>query len=144
MSEKLLMVERLQRHCMPVTESGCWLWTGSEDMKGYGQLTFNKKHYRAYRFSYEIFKGTIPAGMTLDHLCRVRLCVNPDHMEVVTNKENVLRGHGVTANNAAKTHCKHGHEFTEENTYVFRYRASGGRSCLACRRRRRDEAKKKI
>lgn len=134
--------EVLQRHIIPVTESGCWLWESSENPQGYGQLTFKKQHYSAHCFSYELYRGAIPEGMTLDHLCRVRCCVNPDHLEVVTNKVNILRGIGVTARNSRKTHCKHGHEFTPENTYIYKYRATGGRACLICRRRVRRETAK--
>lgn len=86
---------------------------------------------RAHRVSYETFVGPIPAGLTLDHLCRNTLCINPAHLEPVTIKENVLRGDGPTARNARKTHCDRGHAFDETNTGP---NANGGRSCRACKR----------
>lgn len=71
----------------------CWIWIGTAlQRKGYGQITRNKKTYKASRFVYECFGGTIPKGFTLDHLCRNRDCVNPQHLEPVTNFENVTRG----------------------------------------------------
>lgn len=98
----------------PITESGCWIWDGTS-YRGYGRLQIKGKNYLAHRISYRLHKGPIPLGMTLDHLCRVRCCVNPHHLEAVTNKENVLRGLGPPARNSRKTHCKKGHEFTPDN-----------------------------
>lgn len=108
--------------------SGCWLWTAYVDRKGYGVFGINQRTLvKAHRYSYELHVGPIPEGLQLDHLCRVRHCVNPAHLEPVTNQENVIRG------NAARpklTHCKHGHEFTPENTYLHPKR--GKRHCKAC------------
>jgi len=99
---------------------GCWLWTASLDRYGYGQ--FNPRPHititrGAHRYAYELIIGPIPAQLTLDHLCRVRHCVNPDHLEPVSMKENVLRGIGLTAKQARLTHCKRGHPFDLFNTY---------------------------
>ena len=121
----------------------CWVWTGGLDASGYGQFTPKRgQHVRSHRYAYEMEVGAIPEGMVLDHTCRIRACVNPGHLEVVTNRENVLRGTGVTAINARKTHCPAGHEYTPENTYV---RPAGGRQCRACAvvRHRRQRRKKK-
>ena len=88
----------------------CWIWQGKKDY-GYGRVGMNGTHHRAHRLIYEALKGPIPEGLQLDHLCRNRSCVNPNHLEPVTGAQNCRRGIG------SKTHCKHGHEFTEENTY---------------------------
>lgn len=110
--------------------NGCWLWTGCRNAEGYARfyLRPNCQIIGAHRFSYEIHKGKIPKGLTIDHLCRNRGCVNPAHMELVSQKENTLRGNGVTALNARKTHCKHGHLFSADNIYSLPY----GRHCKQC------------
>lgn len=83
--------ERLQRYILPVPESGCWLWIGPIDKGGYGRLTWQGRKTSAHRVVYRILRGRIPARRVLDHLCRVRSCVNPDHLEPVTIVENNLR-----------------------------------------------------
>ena len=119
--------ERLSYYAIPVTESGCWLWTGY-CLRGYARVHYNRKSWPAHRVVYLLKHGKLTPGMTIDHLCRVKCCVNPDHLEEVTNKENVLRGVGVTAINAKRTHCKRGHEFTPDNTK----RTKLGRVCKTC------------
>ncbi len=116
------------------TEDSCWWWNGYVNRKGYGRfhVSVEAGAVQAHRFSYELRHGSIPAGMTLDHLCRNRACVNPDHLEPVTNRANVLRGDGPTAENAVKTHCPRGHAYTAENTY--RKPGSGYRICRRCGR----------
>lgn len=112
----------------PIT--GCWLWQGAIDAKGYGRVYDTPQTSRlAHRIMYVERRGPVPDGLTLDHLCRVTHCVNPDHLEPVTHRENCLRGVGPIPENAAKTHCVHGHEFTPENTY---WRAPNRRACKAC------------
>ena len=113
----------------------CWLWIAGLQTDGYGIFRIKKPKWRwavAHRWSYENFRGAIPFGLTLDHLCRVRLCVNPQHLEPVTNRENILRGIGVTAKNARKTHCKRGHSFDEEN--IYHRPGKNGRACRMCRK----------
>ena len=105
---------------------GCWLWTGTLGRGGYGRW----KRIYVHRTSYEMLVGPIPEGLSLDHLCRVRNCVNPDHLEPVTHRENVLRGTGPTSVNATKTHCVHGHPFDAVNTII---RSNGDRDCRECR-----------
>jgi len=120
-------------------ENGCWIWTGPTDTKGYGQAPAGKRglHKRAHRFVWEQERGPIPKGLELDHLCRVKLCVNPDHLEPVTHRENMRRSHSWAGENARKTHCKRGHEFTPENIY---WNSGGTRTCRRCTRRRLEEA----
>jgi hypothetical protein len=114
---------------------GCWLWTGYSDAKGYGRLNFNGRPQKAHRAVYEALVGPIPDGLQLDHLCRVRGCVNPAHLEPVTLAENVRRGL-VGSINRQKTHCPRGHEYTVETTYTS---SAGKRHCKVCANR--DERK---
>ncbi len=114
---------------MQIIESGCWEWTASEKTPGYGSFNLNGKCVLAHRASYELHVGPIPQGLVLDHLCRNTLCVNPEHLEPVTARENIVRGESVMAYRAAQTHCIHGHELTLGNTYA---RPGGRRECRAC------------
>ncbi len=115
---------------------GCWLWTGNTK-HGYGYFygTAAQKNVRAHRFAYEQSIGPIPKGLTIDHLCRNRICVNPNHLEIVTNRVNVLRGVGETAINARKTICIHGHLLRDHNLYITPNGRRQCRICLASRRR---------
>ena len=113
--------------------SGCWIWTGGLTTPGYGiyyAYPGTKNMIFAHRAFYMYYVGEIPKGLCLDHLCRVRCCVNPAHLEAVTVKENTLRGIGWAPQNARKTHCKKGHEYNESNTH---YRLTGGRECKQCK-----------
>lgn len=94
----------------------CWLWTRGM-AKGYGHFSvIGQPHIGAHVWAYRTMVGPIPNGLEIDHLCRVRHCVNPTHLEPVTKRENVLRGEGIAAKNARQTHCKNGHPFDDENT----------------------------
>lgn len=113
------------------TSEGCWEWTGRKLPIGYGTLTIAKRRLYSHRVSYEIHKGQIPEGLHIDHLCRYRACCNPEHLEAVTCRENVLRSPiALASQNAAKTHCPYGHEYTEANTVITKT----GRSCRTCKR----------
>ena len=118
-----------------IRRGGCWLWTAGVDEHGYGRFKDDHREASlgAHRWAYTTFIGDIPEGLTIDHLCRIRNCVNPFHLEAVTNRENVLRGVGPSAENGRKTHCPVGHAYDEENTLINH---RGSRECLACRQER--------
>jgi len=105
-------------------DDGCWIWMGATNPRGYGNIGYQGKSYKAHRFIYERLVGQIPDGLTLDHLCRVPLCVNPEHLEPCTMRENIRRG-----SKANLTHCQNGHEFTDENTVI---KSNGTRRCRIC------------
>ena len=108
--------------------NGCWLWTGYIS-NGYGLIKWAGKVRSAHRTAYELLVGPISVGLEIDHLCRVKNCVNPDHLEPVTHRENCARGENYNSN---KTHCINGHAFDSENTYIIP--SSGGRQCRICAR----------
>ena len=111
MAESMVIEERFFDKVMPV-EDGCHLWTACVDPEGYGQFRSDTKVVRAHRFAYELAVGPIPDGLFIDHLCRVRSCVNPKHLEPVTHRENMRR--------AAGDYCKAGHKRTYANIqWVF-------------------------
>lgn len=112
-------------------ETGCWVWVARLDKDGYGLIDLDNRTIRAHRWMYAQHAGDIPEGMTVDHICFVRSCVNPDHLRLLSHAENARM-----QRSALKTHCVHGHEYTDANTYL---RRDGGRDCRACIR---DRAKK--
>ena len=121
---------------MPVRGAGCWEWGGARSKAGYGQIRSGGRGVLLYahRVAYELARGPIPPGLVIDHLCRNRGCVNPDHLEVVTNGENLLRGDTFAAENARKTHCPYGHPYQGDNLYLTP--KHGHRQCRICTRRR--------
>lgn len=130
----------------PEPNTGCWLWTGGTTRGDYGTFYFGdlvtprKGTGYAHRLSYRTFVGAIADGLQIDHLCRVRCCVNPHHLEPVTQRENILRGEGLAAKEARQTHCLRGHEFSEVNTYICKAGQRHCRKCRALRARQRTRA----
>lgn len=114
----------------------CWIWRNGT-AKGYGRFYVDGKKVLAHRFCYELLARPIPSGLELDHLCSVRRCVNPAHLEPVTHRVNQHRGTPFIAAQTAQTHCVRNHEFTPENTRIYR----GKRVCLACIPERRHKRK---
>jgi hypothetical protein len=118
-----------------VQENGCWDWVGARTNKGYGNLAVEGRFVPAHRYVYEQEVGPIPEGLTLDHLCRNRACVRPDHLEPVTHKENCLRGVSLFAEQARRTHCIRGHPLSGENLELNNIGGGKiGRRCKICRR----------
>lgn len=113
--------------------TNCWNWIAATDGHGYGKFYANPGHAKAHRWSYEHHRGPIPSGLQIDHLCRNRACVNPDHLDPVTPRVNTMRGFAVSALRARQTHCIHGHEFTPRNTILDK---RGHRTCRSCRDQR--------
>lgn len=124
--------ERFWEKVCPEPNTGCWLWMGGVDIGGYGyfHLSNPKRLRKAHRIAYLLLVGPIPENLCLDHKCRVRSCVNPTHLDVVTIGENLARGVGAPARNARKTHCPHGHAYTPDNIYWH----GNSRKCLTCKR----------
>lgn len=125
--------ERFWEKVSPEPNSGCWLWAASEKNGGYGQFWDGERNVRAHRWAYETYRGPIPSGLQMDHLCRVRCCVNPFHLEAVTQQENIRRGDAGKYPTAGlyrknKTHCPKGHEYNARNTYIY----NGWRFCREC------------
>jgi len=115
----------LAKFVLPITESGCWIWMGCLSPEGYGVVHFENKRWLAHRLLYTHLIGSMPKHLVSDHLCRVRCCVNPRHLELVTPAANVDRG-------LAKKHsaCSQGHAYTPENLYV---KKDGSQVCKQCR-----------
>lgn len=115
-------------------ENGCWLWSNSLDNDGYGRITIDKKTYRAHRLIWELENGIIPKGLVIDHLCRIRNCVNPKHLRLVTLRQNALENSdSITAQNLRKKFCKKGHWYDKIYTSP---KGETERYCSICHRER--------
>lgn len=109
----------------------CWSWGAGLDVYGYGKFKVRGHTVKAHRWAYEHLVGPIPDGLVIDHLCRNRACVNPDHLQPVTAEVNIRRGMSPAQVTIRTGICKRGHELTAANTIV--YRGSGARTCRTCR-----------
>lgn len=140
----LWVLERFWRK-VAKTNDGCWIWTGAKSDTGYGTFNLGRGHtVLVHRLSYQLAKGNIPVGLELDHLCRNKACVNPEHLQPVTRSVNTLRGNGPLLTKlkfAAKTHCPNGHPYDEANTFI---NADGHRGCLICRREKTRRHRRKL
>lgn len=125
----------LESHYMPEPNTGCWLWLDAIHHNGYGRFRVKGREILAHRASYEFYIGQIPQILEIDHLCRNRICVNPEHMELVTRRVNVLRGVGISANNAKKAQCPRGHAYDK-------FRTRGARIERVCSRCRAESSRK--
>lgn len=130
---------------MQINTDDCWLYAGPRNADQYGIYAIKTdegkyRHRMAHRLFYELYRGKIPEGLVIDHLCRVRHCVNPEHMEPVTNRVNILRGMSKQAINNRKTHCKYGHSLAVDNIYR---RENGWRRCKQCNAQARIEYRRK-
>ena len=118
-----------------VSPTGCWIWLGRRSSSGYGQIVTSGKRQGVHRYLYEALIGPIAPRLVIDHLCRTPLCVNPYHLEPVSDRVNILRGVGLSAANYKKASCKRGHRLDAANTYLYRARDGGyERHCRACGR----------
>ncbi len=128
-----MMISRFWRKVNKLSEDECWEWQGAISPAGYGTITPSESSTRAHRLSFEINSGQIPTGLVIDHMCRNRRCVNPNHLRAVTPRVNALENSvGHAARNAVKTHCPRGHEYTPENTYSPPDRPNA-RACKICK-----------
>jgi len=127
--------ERFEEKVFREPNSGCWIWEGATMRNGYGVFYTNfqtedcVRLSLAHRVSYQIYRGSIPLGLDIDHLCRCRWCVNPRHLEPVTRQVNIRRGVSLAAGNARKTHCKRGHELVGQNLMM----QGNTRQCRKCK-----------
>ena len=133
--KKRPVVERFMEKVDKSGSDGCWVWSAKISYNGYGQFWFNGKDALAHRMAYELFVGPIPEGLQIDHLCRNRACVNPDHLEAVSARENLLRGSSPRLQNYWSDSCMAGHPRTSDNlTFV-----NGRKRCRVCGRERQRE-----
>lgn len=121
-----------------VKTDDCWEWEGGHSAAGYSTTWDGTRPLYAHRVAYELWVGPIPDGHTIDHLCRSRGCVNPEHLQAVTQRTNILRGTGQSARNVKVTHCPRGHKYTLANTHIS---TKGTRECRACWPIRQREAR---
>lgn len=133
--------QRFWDKVQPCPMSGCWIWVGAWISNGYGHARANAKRVLSHRLTYQVLIGPVPDGLQLDHLCRVRACCNPRHLEPVTAQENARRGDGgkeTARRKMAMTHCKRGHSLAADNTYrVLMPNGNVSRKCKQCQQLRK-------
>lgn len=134
----ITVLERFAKQ-FEIQPNGCWAWIGAKQSEERGVFGHDYKNYPAYRFLYEVIHGELPKKLVCDHLCRNPNCVNPRHLEPVTDRVNILRGVSPAANNARKTKCKNGHEFGPQPTWAI---TAGRRRCLTCHNARHRKGEK--
>lgn len=136
------IAERLDRLSIPEPNTGCYLFTGRLDRKGYGQMSVGKHKKRgAHRLAFQAKHGYLTPGLVIDHRCKTWSCVNPDHMEEVTSRVNTLRGSSPPAGHVLQSRCKNGHSFSAANTYVA---PDGQRQCRICNKRAQERYRAKL
>jgi HNH endonuclease len=117
-----------------IDNNGCWIWIAYKDKNGYGIFRDKSSIIRAHRFSYQYYRGKIPKDLELDHvICQNPTCVNPNHLEAVSHKENILRGNSPSALHSKQTHCQNGHALNKDNIYFNKN--ANSRRCIICRRK---------
>lgn len=135
--------ERLDRLSIRDPNCGCWIWTGCIDKCGYGKFNVGKESL-AHRASYKEYVGPIPDDCEIDHKCKVRCCINPQHLQAISHAENVkLADHKTGHRNTKKTHCIRGHEFSDENTFIEVWNGIRMRKCKVCTRAKNARANAK-
>lgn len=131
-----LSLQRVLPHFLQKVPSrpaeGCWPWAGAMTRNGYGTFWVGAQCWRAHRYAFSVYRGPIPDGLVIDHLCRNRRCVNPEHLEAVTQSTNLARGDGLVSAQNARTHCPRGHALVPGNLDLTQVKA-GKRSCKRCK-----------
>lgn len=138
-------LKRMMERVAVVPESGCWIWTGSTGGAGYGTARWQRKLWRAHRLMFLLHGNELRQGLELDHVCRVKLCVNPRHLEQVTHTENMRRSPVIQAHlerRRTKPFCKHGHERTPDNILRDRHGMGRCRECNILRLRVRNQTRR--
>lgn len=120
-SQNKTIEDKIEKYVTVNTGNGCWEWTGGIQSQGYGTTRYEGKNWLVHRLVYTYYKGDIAAGLVIDHMCKNKVCCNPDHLQTISPKENVLLGEGPTAKNSKKEECLYGHAYDALDKRGFRY-----------------------